>query len=214
VPQQVTAVVTGSSERAWLAARRFALVGEPASRARDRNSASVYPFWGRDLPATPIGASMTFRRALLFVSFLAACALVGCTTGIGYTFYKPRDGALPRAISNGTFEVTVTECMGFTRSADYFLRVTVRNLGPATALFDSADLELTDLDTKLTYFSVSKDSANVTLPESQQGTILRRTLTAGQGTSGVLWFVTGQNSGTLSKRLKLTYGKGVLEFQD
>jgi hypothetical protein len=73
--------------------------------------------------------------------------------------------------------------------------------------FDSGELELVDLDSGISYYSISKDKESVSLPKGYERTITRSTLKAGRAISGLLYFVTGRGEAH-AKQLKLIY-KGV-----
>lgn len=141
-------------------------------------------------------------------------ALAGCI-GPGLYGIKVYTPAAP-ALSDGRFAITFNTKMRPStgeNNKDYLFAVTVENVSGQEATLDSGELDLNDLETGITYFSISKDTTSVTLSQQRSDVITRRTLKPGQKIEGRFWFQTPAGKAT-AKRFELKLGSATVLFQE
>ena len=140
---------------------------------------------------------------VLAVLFVAAVLLPGCATGP-----QIPDGA---ALKSGPFELELIDLRTGVNDTNYYVEVTLRNAGNAAATFDSGEVEILDTETGITYFSVSKDKADVSI-SGWSNVLTRISLEPGQATQGGILFQTPVRKATASS-LKLIYNDSVVALQ-
>lgn len=134
--------------------------------------------------------------------------LVGCASAYGVRFYQK---TLPKTISDGQFDVVISALQTDLNDKDYFMKVQVKNISQSTAVFDSGKIEVTNLSTGNTHFSISKDKSNMTFPPYLSDVIATRELRPGQSTTGRIWIETGPGDAK-ADRIRITFGSGSLEL--
>jgi hypothetical protein len=142
---------------------------------------------------------------------LAALSLAACAGMYGYV-YKLGPSNLLR---NDDFAVIVASTpppQTDTKATDFYFGVSVQNIGSRVAVFDSGDLTVTDLATGTSYFSVSKNKADMELPRSKTDVITKVALKPGQTIHGRLWFVTPRRKAD-GKRIELRMGQQALTLE-
>jgi len=136
-----------------------------------------------------------------------SCALYGITR---YT------SGLPKTLKDDRFAITIDgkeqPPQADMHATDYLMSVQVENVSQSEHVFDTGQLELKDLDTGISYFSVSKDKETESLTGSRANTLTKISLKPGQKTEGVLWFPTPSGKAT-AKKLELRLGSGAIVLQ-
>ena len=126
---------------------------------------------------------------------------------------KHYQSGLPKVLRDERFTITIdakeAPHSDF-RATDYLMLVQVKNISQADQLFDTGELELKDLDTGISYFSVSKDKDSVTVPSSRANTLTKVTLEPAQKIEGVLWFPTPDGKATANKLELRLHNQAVL----
>ena len=148
-----------------------------------------------------------------YITTLAAFASVlisSCGTGMyGFT-YRPSNSDV---LKNERFALSIsappqTEW----RATNFLFSVSVQNISSEEQVFDTGELEVKDLTTGVSYFSISKDKELVSLPADKTNVITKITLKPGQKIGGRLWFVTGDQEAT-AKKIELKSGNQSLTFE-
>lgn len=149
----------------------------------------------------------TTRRAGI-LALIVLVAVAGALSGCGKKKFLKPFGFYEQAMEspdNGTFSVEITSLQA---QADVFLMdVIVRNNTDQVAVFDPADIEITNADNGVTYFHTTKNKEMVSTRHADL--ILPMELKGGQATSGKLEFPTGDRTTTgdmFPSALVLTYG--------
>lgn len=145
-----------------------------------------------------------FALALLASSMLAACAGM-----LRVTEYK---SGLPKVLKDDRFAITFrqdTPPHSGQDAEDYFMDVTVENVSAADQMFDTGDLELKDVGTGISYFSVSKSKDVVSIPSWKGPIITKVELKPGQKTEGRFWFIAPPGKAKADK-LEIKMGQAVV----
>ena len=98
------------------------------------------------------------------------------------------------------------------KATDFYFGVTVQNIDSKQRVFDTGALEVKDLTTGVSYFSVSKSKEPVSLPASKADVITKVSLKPGQKIEGRLWFITGRGKAN-AKKIELKMGSQSLIFE-
>jgi len=125
------------------------------------------------------------RRRGRWMALLGAVLLSSCALLANSFSYQPSS---PKVLKSDVFAVTVEDAQTDMGVKDFIFDVTVENITSSEQVFDSGDLEVRDVASGISYFSISKGKEAVTLPVAN--VITRTTLKAGQKTAGRLWFPT------------------------
>ena len=123
--------------------------------------------------------------------------------------YRPVD---VDQVKTETFFLDIHKVTAGDGATDYWVDMTVKNIGKETATFDSGDLTLTQEKSGLSYFSVVKDKETVTIPVHYGEVITRRTLEPGQATRGQVWFRTPSGQAR-SSPITISYQGHAMKFR-
>lgn len=140
---------------------------------------------------------------LIFVPFIVN----GCSSLYGRD-YKPITSNM---LINKPLEIETSIIASGTLETNYYAYITVKNIGSEEVLFDTGDVTLTDKDTGISYFSVSKNSDSVSAPIGQIP-LIKNTLAPGQKIKGFILFPT-QSGDAGAKSITLQYGSNQIEFK-
>ena len=141
-----------------------------------------------------------FSGALLIIAS-------GCAAMYGVKFYKAPSPTLKAP----SFAIAVQKVQTDLNNKDYYVTIKLTNLKSEEQLFDSGEMELVDTATGISYFSIAKDNASVTIPAHMNTVILKRSLPAGAATTGMIWFKTQIGEANAAKLL-LKYGGSSVEL--
>lgn len=140
---------------------------------------------------------------------LVGSVLSGCAAMLRVTEYK---SGLPKVLKDDRFAITFRQDSpphSGQDAEDYYMDVTVENVSAADQMFDTGDLELKDVATGISYFSISKSKDAVSIP-SWKGPIMTKVeLKPGQKTEGRLWFVAPPGKANAAK-LEMKMGQAVV----
>jgi hypothetical protein len=152
-------------------------------------------------------ASILFALVVLVTSLLP-----GCASMLRVTEYK---SGLPKVLKDDRVAITFrpdSPPHSGQDAEDYYMDVTVENVSTADQVFDTGDLELKDVGTGISYFSISKSKDVVSIP-SWKGPIMTKVeLKPGQKTEGRLWFVAPPGKAKADK-LEIKMGKAVVMLE-
>ena len=143
---------------------------------------------------------------------LATSQLSGCAAILRVSEYK---SGLPKVLKDDRFAITFrqdTPPHSGQDAEDYFMDVTVENVSAGDQMFDTGDLELKDVGTGISYFSVSKSKDVVSIPSWRGPIITKVELKPGQKTEGRLWFVAPSGKAKADK-LELKLGSAVVMLE-
>jgi hypothetical protein len=128
----------------------------------------------------------------------------------GFKFYKTSP---PIEIRNGDVVLRIEKMNTGAGNQNYFMKVRLANTGPKDIVFDSAELRLEDHKKNLSFFSISKDKTNVSLPPQLSDVITSATVPTQSGISGQLWFVTGPKDAD-AEMLTLRWGSASTDLKE
>jgi hypothetical protein len=140
---------------------------------------------------------------------LPASLLSGCAGMLRVTEYK---SGLPKVLKDDRFAITFQQNSpphSGQDAEDYYMDVTVENVSTADQMFDTGDLELKDVGTGISYFSISKSKDTVSIPSWKGPIITKVELKPGQKTEGRLWFVAPPGKAKADK-LEMKLGQAVV----
>ncbi len=115
-------------------------------------------------------------------------------------------------VKTETFFLDIHKVTNGDNATDYWVDMTVKNIGKESATFDSGDLTLTHEKSGLSYFSVVKDKETVTIPANYGEVLTRRTLEPGQATRGKVWFRTPSGQANTSP-ITISYQGHAMHFR-
>jgi hypothetical protein len=143
---------------------------------------------------------------------LATSLLSGCAAMLRVTEYK---SGLPKVLKDDRFAITFRQDSpphSGQDAEDYYMDVTVENVSAADQMFDTGDIELKDVGTGMSYFSISKSKDVVSIPSWKGPIITKVELKSGQKTEGRLWFVAPPGKAKADK-LELKLGQAVVMLE-
>ena len=150
-------------------------------------------------------AARTANNRIIQISLLIL-VISGCA--IFPAGYTPVGKALPASLQNKQWQLTFSSISTGARSTHYWASVTIKNVGQSEAVFDGGDVELTDLNSGVTYFSIGKDKTSVTI-QHQVKLILRERIRPGQAIEGVIQYETMVGR-AIAKKLRSSWdGKSI-----
>ena len=143
----------------------------------------------------------------LLILVISGCA-IPLSTGLFPAGYTPIGKTLPASLQNKQWQLTFSSITAGASSTHYWASVTIKNVGQSEAVFDGGDVELTDLNSGLTYFSIGKDKTSVTI-QHQVKLILRERIRPGQAIEGVIQYETMVGR-AIAKKLRSSWdGKSI-----
>ena len=98
-------------------------------------------------------------------------------------------------------------------NTDYYLHIIVQNLTNTELFFDTADLELVNPTTGISYYSISRDLSKIKLNSNGMNLLTSTKLMPNRKIMGYVLFPTGSNNAK-AESLELFYSNKKLSFID